>query len=273
MTSPQQVPPAGPPGSTRGGRGQRRSHASRRVATRLLPALVLALALASPAAAQSVNIDLGQGGTFTGQVVKLVLLLTVLSLAPSILVMVTSFVRIVIVLSLLRTAIGLQQSPPNPVLASLALFLTLFIMMPTFETAWRDGVAPLIDEEVEEQVALERAAQPFHAFMRRHVREKDVALFLDIARLEPPEKAEELPWRVLVPAFMISELRRAFEIGFIVFVPFLIIDMVVACLLMAMGMMMLPPVMISLPFKLIFFVLIDGWYLLVGSLVESFATG
>jgi flagellar biosynthetic protein FliP len=144
-------------------------------------------------------------------------------------------------------------------------------MAPTFETAWREGIQPLVDEEIEESVALERAAQPFHGFMRRQVRDKDVALFLEIARLEPPKSAEELPFRVLVPAFMISELRRAFEIGFVVFVPFLVIDMVVACLLMGMGMMMLPPVMVSLPFKLIFFVLVDGWYLLVGGLVESFA--
>jgi flagellar biosynthetic protein FliP len=235
-------------------------------------AFVLLLA-AEPAAAQSLRLELGQGGTFTGQVVRLVLLVTVLSLAPSILVMVTSFVRIVIVLSFLRTAIGLQQSPPNPVLVSLALFLTLFVMGPTFETAWREGIAPLVEEKVAEPVALERAAAPFHEFMRRQVREKDVALFLEIARLPPPARAEDLPFRVLVPAFMISELRRAFEIGFIVFVPFLVIDLVVACILMGMGMMMLPPVMISLPFKVIFFVLVDGWALLVGSLVESFATG
>ncbi len=238
---------------------------------RIAPLLALLGLLAPPAAAQSLSLDLGAGGSFTGQVVKLALLVTVLSVAPSILVMVTSFVRIVIVLSLLRTAIGLQQSPPNPVLVSLALFLTVFVMAPTFEAAWREGIQPLVDEEIEESVALERAAQPFHAFMRRQVREKDVALFLDIARLEPPASAEELPYRVLVPAFMISELRRAFEIGFVVFVPFLVIDLVVACLLMGMGMMMLPPVMISLPFKLIFFVLVDGWYLLVGGLVESFA--
>jgi flagellar biosynthetic protein FliP len=243
---------------------------ARLVGVLLLAGLLLA---AGPASAQSLRLELGEGGTFTGQVVRLVLLLTVLSLAPSILVMVTSFVRIVIVLSFLRNAIGLQQSPPNPVLVSLALFLTLFVMGPTFETAWREGIAPLIEEELEEGVALERAAQPFHEFMRRQVREKDVALFLEIARLPPPARAEDLPFRVLVPAFMISELRRAFEIGFIVFVPFLVIDLVVACLLMAMGMMMLPPVMISLPFKIIFFVLVDGWALLVGSLVESFATG
>lgn len=239
----------------------------------LLLFLVALLVPAEPAAAQSLRLEFGEGGTFTGQVVRLVLLLTVLSLAPSILVMVTSFVRIVIVLSFLRTAIGLQQSPPNPVLVSLALFLTLFVMGPTFETAWREGIGPLVEEELEESVALERAAQPFHEFMRRQVREKDVALFLEIARLPPPARAEDLPFRVLVPAFMISELRRAFEIGFIVFVPFLVIDLVVACLLMAMGMMMLPPVMISLPFKIIFFVLVDGWALVVGSLVESFATG
>lgn len=238
-----------------------------------VPVLALLLLAVGPASAQSLELRLGEGGTFTGQVVRLVLLLTVLSLAPSILVMVTSFVRIVIVLSFLRSAIGLQQSPPNPVLVSLALFLTLFVMGPTFETAWREGIAPLIEEELEEGAALERAAQPFHEFMRRQVREKDVALFLEIARLPPPARAEDLPFRVLVPAFMISELRRAFEIGFIVFVPFLVIDLVVACLLMAMGMMMLPPVMISLPFKIIFFVLVDGWALLVGSLVESFATG
>lgn len=251
-----------------------RAAASRRCAW-LVGALLLAslLLAAGPASAQSLELRLGEGGTFTGQVVRLVLLLTVLSLAPSILVMVTSFVRIVIVLSFLRSAIGLQQSPPNPVLVSLALFLTLFVMGPTFETAWGEGIAPLIEEELEEGVALERAAQPFHEFMRRQVREKDVALFLEIARLSPPARAEDLPFRVLVPAFMISELRRAFEIGFIVFVPFLVIDLVVACLLMAMGMMMLPPVMISLPFKIIFFVLVDGWALLVGSLVESFATG
>jgi flagellar biosynthetic protein FliP len=243
----------------------------RRAAVPIGLLLALPTLFAEPAAAQSLSLDLGAGGSFAGQVVKLALLVTVLSVAPSILVMVTSFVRIVIVLSLLRTAIGLQQSPPNPVLVSLALFLTVFVMAPTFETAWREGIQPLVDEEIEESVALERAAQPFHGFMRRQVRDKDVALFLEIARLEPPKSAEELPFRVLVPAFMISELRRAFEIGFVVFVPFLVIDMVVACLLMGMGMMMLPPVMVSLPFKLIFFVLVDGWYLLVGGLVESFA--
>jgi flagellar biosynthetic protein FliP len=220
--------------------------------------------------AQALTIDLGGDGTATGQIIRLVLLVTVLSLAPSILLMVTSFTRIVIVLSFLRTALGLQQRPPNSVLVSLAMFLTLFIMMPVFERAWEDGVAPLIAEEIDEVVALERTAAPFHAFMRSQVRDKDLALFYDIAEIEPTLDPAEAPFRVLVPAFMISELRRAFEIGFLIFIPFLIIDMVVASILMSMGMMMLPPVVISLPFKVIFFVLVDGWLLVVGSLVESF---
>ncbi|MEK0083224.1 flagellar type III secretion system pore protein FliP [Benzoatithermus flavus] len=231
------------------------------------------LAGSGAAAAQSLSVDLGQGGSVTGQIVRLVLLLTVLSLAPSILVMVTSFTRIVIVLSFLRTAIGLQQTPPNPVLIGLALFLTLFVMTPTLETAYRDGIEPLLADEIDEEEALARAAVPLRGFMLRQTREADLALFVEIARIEPPGKAEDIPYRVLLPAFVISELRRAFEIGFLIFVPFLIIDMVVASVLMAMGMMMLPPVMISLPFKLIFFVLVDGWALVVGSLVQSFAPG
>lgn len=224
----------------------------------------------APAAAQSLSIDLGGGGSITGQILRFLLLVSVLSLAPSILVMVTSFVRIVIVLSFLRTAIGLQQSPPNAVLVSLALFLTGFIMAPAIEQAWQDGLAPLVAESIGEEEALERTVAPFHAFMLRQVREKDLALFFEIARIEPPAAATSTPLRVLVPAFLISELRRAFEIGFLVFVPFLVIDMVVASILMALGMMMLPPVTVSLPFKLVFFVLVDGWYLVVGSLVESF---
>ena len=233
----------------------------------------LLLVLPSGAAAQAINIDLNGEGTMTGQIVRLVLLVTVLSLAPSILVMVTSFARIVIVLSFLRTALGLQQSPPNAVLVSLALFLTLFIMQPTFEQAWEDAVAPLIAEEIDEATAFERGAAPFRTFMLGQVREKDLGLFYDIAQIEPGAGPETVPLRVLVPAFLVGELKRAFEIGFLVFVPFLIIDMVIASILMSMGMMMLPPVVISLPFKLIFFVLVDGWYLLVGSLVESFAMG
>lgn len=242
---------------------------------RLRPCMLVAIALltAGPAAAQSISLDLGSGGGVTGQIVRLVLLLTVLSLAPSILVMVTSFTRIVIVLSFLRTAIGLQQTPPNAVLVSLALFLTAFVMAPTLETSWRDGIKPLIEDSIDETVALERASAPLRGFMLQQVRGKDLELFVDLSGIEPPEEAEAMPLRVLVPAFMISELRRAFEIGFLIFVPFLIIDMVVAAILMSLGMMMLPPVMISLPFKLIFFVLVDGWFLVVGSLVQSFSTG
>ncbi|MDX6750322.1 flagellar type III secretion system pore protein FliP [Geminicoccaceae bacterium 1502E] len=236
----------------------------------LIAGTLLLLALPGQAAAQSLTLDLGGGGSFTGQLLRFFLLITVLSLAPSILVMVTSFVRIVIVLSFLRTAIGLQQSPPNAVIISLALFLTGFVMAPTFERAWEEGLAPLVAEAIDEEEAFGRTVAPFHAFMLRQVREKDLALFFDIAASAPPATAEETPLRVLVPAFLISELRRAFEIGFLVFVPFLVIDMVVASILMALGMMMLPPVTVSLPFKLIFFVLVDGWYLVVGSLVESF---
>jgi flagellar biosynthesis protein FliP len=243
----------------------------KRASARLLPAAGLAL-LPGSALAQALTIDLGGDGTATGQIIRLVLLITVLSLAPSILLMVTSFTRIVIVLSFLRTALGLQQSPPNSVLVSLAMFLTLFIMMPVFERAWEEGIAPLIAEELDEATALERTAAPFHAFMRSQVRDKDLALFYDIAEIEPTLDPIDAPFRVLVPAFMISELRRAFEIGFLIFIPFLIIDMVVASILMSMGMMMLPPVVISLPFKVIFFVLVDGWLLVVGSLVESFGT-
>ena len=233
---------------------------------------VLLLGAITPdiALAQSITLDLGEGGSVTGQIVRMVILVTILSLAPSILVMVTSFTRIVIVLSFLRTALGLQQSPPNAVLVSLALFLSLFIMSPTFEEAWDKGVAPLIAEEIDEVTAFERTAGPFRKFMLQQVRGKDLQLFYDIAELEPAVEPEDAPLRILIPAFMISELRRAFEIGFLIFVPFLVLDMVIASILMSMGMMMLPPVIISLPFKLIFFVLVDGWYLVVGSLVESF---
>jgi flagellar biosynthetic protein FliP len=195
-----------------------------------------------------------------------------LSLAPSILVMVTSFTRIVVVLSLLRTAIGLQTAPPNSVMISLAIFLTLFIMQPTLQASYDQGIAPLMAGEIEIAEAFEQSAAPLHEFMRFNVRDKDLSLFYDLTAAEVPETVEEIPLHLLVPAFMISELRRAFEIGFLLFLPFVIIDMVVASVLMSMGMMMLPPVTISLPFKLIFFVLVDGWYLVAGSLVRSFGT-
>ena len=224
-----------------------------------------------PTFAQNVTLDFGQGGQATGRIVQLIALLTVITLAPSILVMMTSFVRIVIVLSLLRTALGTQGTPPNTVIVSLALFMTFFIMQPTLQQIWDNGVAPLISESITEEQAFERSIEPIHAFMIRHVRDKDLDLFMQMANAPKVAQAKETPLRALIPAYMISELRRAFEIGFLIFVPFLIIDMVVASVLMSMGMMMLPPVMISLPFKLIFFVLVDGWYLVVGSLVKSFS--
>jgi flagellar biosynthetic protein FliP len=196
----------------------------------------------------------------------------VLSLAPSILVMVTSFTRIVVVLSLLRTALGTATAPPNTVLVSLALFLTAFVMGPAFERAYDIGIKPLINNEITTQQAFERSSEPLRAFMLKNVREKDLTLFVDMSREARPDKPEDLSLRVLVPAFMISELKRAFEIGFLLFLPFLIIDLVVASVLMSMGMMMLPPVVVSLPFKLIFFVLVDGWSLVAGSLVQSYGT-
>lgn len=221
-------------------------------------------------AAQQVSVDLGTEGGLTERLIQIVALISILSVAPSILVMVTSFTRIVVVLSLLRTAMGVQQSPPNSVLISLALFLTAFIMTPTLTKSYTEGIEPLINEEIDTMTAMERAADPIRIFMLTHVREKDLGLFFDLAKKPVPEDANDTPFEVLIPAFMISELRRAFEIGFLLFIPFLIIDMVVASILMAMGMMMLPPIIISLPFKLIFFVLVDGWYLVAGSLVKSF---
>ena len=224
--------------------------------------------------AQSVTLDMGQspGGSTAARLIQMVVLLTVISLAPSILIVMTSFLRIVIVLSFLRSALGLQQTPPNQVLISLALFLTAFIMAPAFETAYNEGVQPLMENEISQEEALEKIGAPFHSFMLTHAREKDVKLFVDMSPGLTIDQPEDTPYRVLIPAFMISELKRAFEIGFLLFIPFVIIDMLVASVLMAMGMMMLPPVMISLPFKLIFFVLMDGWYMLCGSLVRSFGT-
>lgn len=233
---------------------------------------VLAGSALSPAVAQTFSLDLGTGGSTTGRIVQLVALLTVLSLAPSILVMVTSFTRIVVVLSFLRSAMGVQQTPPNAVLVSLALFLTAFVMGPTLERSYKEGVVPMMEETISEEEAFTRTLAPIKAFMLDHVREQDLRLFLELAQTPDVATPADTPLRSLIPAFMISELRRAFEIGFLLFLPFVVIDMVVASILMSMGMMMLPPVMISLPFKLIFFVLVDGWYLVAGSLVQSYGT-
>jgi flagellar biosynthetic protein FliP len=211
-------------------------------------------------------------GSISSKVVQLFLLITVLGLAPSIIVMVTSFVRIIIVLSMIRTAIGLQQTPPNQVLLSLALFLTFFIMTPVMEKAYNEGLKPLFDEKMTEEEAMPFVINPFKKFMLENTRSKDLELFSGIAKIDITEKVEDMPIQVVVPSFMISELRRAFEIGFLLFLPFLIIDIVVSSILMAMGMMMMPPVTVSLPFKVIFFVMVDGWYILAGSLVKSFVT-
>lgn len=245
------------------------------LAKTLLPLLgVLAVFAAAPAFAQGMTIDFGEmgGKSATARMIQIILVMTVISLAPSILVMVTSFTRIIVVLALLRTAIGTQQTPPNQVLIALALFLTAFVMAPTFDKAYKDGVVPLLNEEISEEEAIKLAAAPFHTFMLSQVRDKDLELFAEMMPEGTPEieKPEDTPYQMLIPAFMISELKRAFEIGFLLFVPFLIIDMLVASTLMAMGMMMLPPVIISLPFKLIFFVLVDGWHMVAGSLVKSF---
>jgi len=222
------------------------------------------------AAAQSLNIDLGKGGTLSARVVQLIGLMTVLSLAPSIVIMTTSFIRIVVVLSLLRTALGLQQSPPNAVIISLSLFLSAIVMAPTYTQAYNDGIRPLMDQEMELPQAFDAASQPLKAFMLGQVDGKDLQLFVTLSKVEVTQDRMDLPMRVVTPAFMISELKKAFEIGFMLFVPFLVIDLVVASVLMSMGMMMLPPVVVSLPFKLIFFVLVDGWHLVAGSLVQSF---
>lgn len=237
----------------------------------LLPVALVSIVLtASPAAAQSINLDLGESGSLSGRVIQMILLLSVLSLAPSILIMMTSFTRMVIVFSLLRSAMGTQQTPPNIVLVSLALFLTGYVMAPTFTAAWEQGLQPLINEEIDEQVAFERASVPMRNFMMSQVRDKDLDLFLNLANDMETQTRDAVPLTTLVPAFMISEIRRAFEIGFLLYVPFVVIDMVVASILLSMGMMMLPPVMIAMPFKLIFFVLVDGWNLVAGSLVQSF---
>jgi flagellar biosynthesis protein FliP len=236
-------------------------------------ALFSAFLLFAPAAfAQVLSLDMGSegDGTVSGRVIQLVALLTVLSLAPSILIMMTCFTRIVVVLSFLRVAIGIQQTPPNTVMISLAMFLTFFIMAPTITVAYNTGIKPLMAEEIDEIQAFDAAVIPFKQFMLKQAREKDLQLFLDVSKTEMPEDPMAIPLQVVIPAFMISELRRAFEIGFMLFLPFLIIDLVTASILMAMGMMMLPPVTISLPFKIIFFVLVDGWYLITGSLIKSF---
>jgi flagellar biosynthetic protein FliP len=239
---------------------------------RLLTVAAIFAVLPDTAFSQDISINFGQGAGLTERAIQMIALITVLSLAPSILVMMTSFTRIVVVLSLLRTALGTGTAPPNSVLVALALFLTAFIMGPAFQNAYEVGLRPLANNEITAEQAFQRSSGPFKTFMLKNVREKDLALFVDLSREAKPATPEDISLRVLIPAFMISELKRAFEIGFLLFLPFLIIDLVVASVLMSMGMMMLPPVVVSLPFKLIFFVLVDGWSLVAGSLVQSYGT-
>ena len=241
--------------------------------TALWVLLVLTVLMLRAALAQSVNIDLGAAGQSgaTGRLIQLTALITVLSLAPSLLVMVTAFTRIVIVLSLLRSALATQGTPPNSVLIGLAMFLTFFVMQPVLDQAWTTGLLPMTEGKVADLEGLRLAAEPFRKFMAANLRGGDLQLFIDLANLPTPAAPDQAPWRALIPAFMVGELRRAFEMGFLLFLPFLIIDMVIASVLMSLGMMMLPPSVVALPFKLIFFVLVDGWRMVAGSLVQSFA--
>jgi flagellar biosynthetic protein FliP len=241
----------------------------------ILAALITLGSLVFPAAAlaQAINVNLGTGAGLTERVVQLVGLMTVLSLAPSIVIMTTAFVRIVVVLSLLRTALGLQQAPPNAVIISLSIFLTAIVMQPTLQKSYDEGIKPLMDQQIELPAAFDAAGAPIKTFMLSQVDREDLALFIKLSKIPKPATAQATPLQVVTPAFMISELKRAFEIGFLLFIPFLVIDLVVASILMSMGMMMLPPVVVSLPFKLIFFVLVDGWRLVAGSLVQSFQHG
>ena len=237
--------------------------------------LLVLLAGTSGADAQIPSLDsLVPSGdpTAAGRIVQLIAAITVLSVAPGLLIMVTCFTRFVVALSFLRAGLGLQTTPANLILISLALFMTFYVMGPTFDKAWQDGVQPLMEKKITEQEAYSRITMPFRAFMRSNVRDKDLKLFSDLASesLRPRQQETEIDLRVLIPAFMISELRRAFEIGFLIALPFLVIDMIVATLTMSMGMMMLPPTVMSLPFKILFFVLIDGWNLLIGGLIRSF---
>lgn len=212
------------------------------------------------------------GGQTSGQIVQLFSLLTVLAIAPGILVMVTSFPRFIIVFSILRAGIGLQTTPANIILISLSLFMTFYVMAPVFDKAWQNGMQPLMNQEISEAEAFEKTIEPFRGFMLKNVRDQDVELFIDLARergQQVYDDTETLDIRVLIPSFMISEIRRGFEIGFLVVLPFLVIDLIVATIVMAMGMMMLPPSVVSLPFKILFFVIIDGWNILVGNLIRS----
>jgi flagellar biosynthesis protein FliP len=256
-------------------------HQKKRTGISLLIALSLLLSVfscisevsAAPLSFPNISLSIGSGTGATDKVsvgLQLLFVLTVITLAPAILLLLTSFTRIVVVLSLLRHALGTQQMPPNQIIIGLSLFLTLFIMMPVGQTINKDALTPYYDEQISGEEALNLASVPIKAFMLKQTREKDLALFLKISKEKRPEKADDISLSVVIPAFVISELKTAFQIGFLLYLPFFIIDMVVSSILLSMGMMMLPPVMMSLPFKLLLFVLVDGWNLIVGSLVQSF---
>ncbi len=244
----------------------------RRIVAVLIAAVLLLPALAQAQGLPTLNIGLGEANS-PGEVstaLQVLVVLTVLSMAPAILLMTTAFTRVVIVLSFVRQAMGTQQMPPNQVIIGLAMFLTFFIMAPVWTEVNDKALQPYLDEQISQEVALEQALVPMRNFMFAQTQEKDLALLMDIARIEAPENPDDVPTLTLIPSFMLSELKRAFQMGFLIFIPFLVIDMVVASVLMAMGMMMLPPPIIALPFKLLLFVLVDGWGLVVASLVQSF---
>jgi flagellar biosynthetic protein FliP len=243
--------------------------------TKVIGALLFVLLGSSQALAQVPSLESlipAGDASASGRIIQLILVITVLSVAPGLLIMVTCFTRFVVALSFLRSGLGLQTTPANLILISLALFMTFYVMGPTFDKAWQGGLQPLMENKIGEKEAYTRISAPFRAFMRANVRDKDLKLFADLASesLRVRQDDPEIDMRVLIPAFMISELRRGFEIGFLIVLPFLVIDMIVATLTMSMGMMMLPPTVISLPFKVLFFVLIDGWNLLIGGLIRSF---
>jgi flagellar biosynthetic protein FliP len=227
---------------------------------------------AEPLALPSISVGVGKvtKPADVSVVLQILFLMTIITLAPGLLIMTTSFTRIVVVLSFLRNAMGTQQSPSNQIVIGLSLFLTFFVMSPVWQQIDRDALQPYKTQSITQEEALKRAVAPVRKFMFSQTREKDLSLFVSISKLPRPKNAEDIPTLTLIPAFMISELRTAFQIGFLVYIPFLVVDMVVASVLMSMGMMMLPPVMISLPFKILLFVLVDGWGLVVGSLVKSF---
>ncbi|WP_257984488.1 flagellar type III secretion system pore protein FliP [Neobacillus cucumis] len=240
--------------------------------TLLLPILLFSFHEVSYAAFDAsipgVNLNSEPGGVSTS--IKIILLLTILSVAPAILLLMTSFTRIVIVLSFVRTSLGTQQMPPNQVIIGLSLFLTMFIMGPVFSDINKDAYQPFMEGKLSQEQAFDQASKPIKEFMAKHTREKDLNLFLDYSKQKKPKTIDDIPLHVLVPAYSISELKTAFQMGFMIFLPFLIIDMIVSSILMAMGMMMLPPALISLPFKILLFILVDGWHLIVKSLLTSF---